>query len=296
MIDIRTQRVTLAGRVIEDLTHAPLPPGRYTAQMTGAGSNAAIYKPDGFFAFCDLPDGTYHLTLTGTRFAPQTHEVTLPVTPLLLGHPGDDELIVIATAVNGGDSRITFDSVTLNRPIRAGALVRAQGVSTTLTADLDVGPAIQARLDDVTGISPGDIVRIVRGDAFRLRFDPYATLPIAATRLAGKVTRSDAPEIALEGAQVRLTRVNGTAVTTTNVAGVRVVTAAIGSATRVLGTRDDTEATTNANGDFNLYFRDTTGWTEITLRVTLDGFQPRGRTRPVVSGQRNVIDVQLTPL
>ncbi len=74
------------------------------------------------------------------------------------------------------------------------------------------------------------------------------------------------------------------------------MTATVAGSPQVVGTREDTQAFSNANGDFNLYFRDTTGWTQVTLRVTLDGFRPRRRTQPVMNGQRNVINVQLTPL
>ena len=63
--------------------------------------------------------------------------------------------------------------------------------------------------------------------SIRLKFDPYHPLPFVHTRIVGKVVRRDAPEIPLQGAQVRLTHVNSAGVVLQEIVGARIATVAV---------------------------------------------------------------------
>ena len=198
--------------------------------------------------------------------------------------------------VNNIDSSgnvITFDPMILRKEIRAGALVLAPGLATRLATTLDVGRVTHAKLGTVAGLVVNAIVRIVRSQSIRLKFDPYHPLPFVHTRIVGKVVRRDAPEIPLQGAQVRLTHVNSAGVVLQEIVGARIATVAVNATATVLGTARDVITFTNNQGDYNLYF---TGefFTEVTLEVTLDQYQPAVVSASLNAGQRQRVDVQLT--
>jgi len=184
----------------------------------------------------------------------------------------------------------------LNREIRAGSSVKSTGFSGLLAEDLDAGQVSEAKLDDVTGIGAGDLVRIIRDRGVRLRFDPYAPLPFGATRIVGKVLRANVPEVQVKGALVRVRKINGVQVNLTTVAGAKIATADLAGGKVVFGAERDISTVTNSEGDYNFYFLDTVPFVNVTLRVTMDGYGPKTSTRPVTQGQRTRIDFQLTLL
>jgi hypothetical protein len=206
--------------------------------------------------------------------------------------PGDNELVVIVRNIDSSGDVITFDPVILRKEIGAGALVLSPGLATRLRAMLDTGRVTRARLGAVAGLTVDSIVRIIRGRSIRLKFDPYRSLPFAHTRIVGKVVRQDAPEVPLQGAQVRLTHVNSVNVVLQEIVGARVATVAVGATETVLGTERDTVTVTNDQGDYNLYF---TGdfFAGVSLEVTLERYQTQVITDVVTLDQRNVIDFQL---
>src|SRR5712692_10182223 len=174
MAESISQKVSLVGQVIEDLTYEPLDFQRFSAELYRGPKEKLVrvektphYKDNGYFAFADLGLGNYTLQILGERFQTQRLPVTLaPIAldptkskmPQLLAQvifdqPGDNELIVVVKAVNIPNKRITFDAATIRKPIKAGAAVVANGAKTNLATKLDPGKLTSARLESVAGIA-----------------------------------------------------------------------------------------------------------------------------------------------
>jgi len=301
------QRASLIGHVVEDLTYETLNPQRFEAELIelrGVGKSPQ-YKNGGYFVFSDLMSGKYTLRIFGDRFRSQNYAVTVPVVTSASGSPppslqypvfdapGDNELAVIVKTVNGGGLKITFDSVVLKKEIREGAPVLAQGFFATLTQTLDAGAVMQARMDSVSGLFPGAIVRIIRDRSIRLGFDPYYLHPSKLTSIAGKVAHQTAPELPMEGAQVRLTKVNGNDVTLNDIAGAKIAVSGSGLSGVVLGAERDVVTLTNQRGDYSLYFEEGKLTGTATLEVSFIGYQTQTRTIAIIELARNLADFKL---
>lgn len=310
MVESVVQKAALIGQAVEDLTYTGLGQDRFTAELMGAGKPAQ-YKPGGFFVFSDLHPGAYILRLAGRGFQTEEHRVVIEEPPPLpretpiFDQPGDNELLVVVKTVhennNGIGPRITFDPLILNKEIRAGArILGAGGFETALAADLDARHITQARLDAVVGLAPGSIVRVIRDRSIRMKFGPYHQFPFELTRIVGKVVLEDDPQVPLEGAEVRLTKVGGAGVVLNDIAGVGIVTAEIDGTQAILGNEKDITTIANQQGDFNLYFgqeaflaklaRAEFELQQVTLQVTLDRYQTESATVTIHAGRRNRID------
>jgi len=292
MNETKVQRASLVGQAIEDLTYAALDPGQFEARLLGM-KIAPQYKAGGFFAFFDLRSGSYDLQIVGHNFQPQQYPLTIPVAPLIFYPPGDNELLVIVKTINDGGKKITFDPVILTREIRAGAVVLAPGFAAQLTTTLEAGKAMEARVDDVTKLTVGSIVRIIRGSSIRLKFMPYTQLPAESTRIIGKITLKDADDIPLQGVQVRLTGVNDSNIIVQDIANADIATVETGGIKLILGTQKDITTFSNTAGDYNFYFNNGNELQNITLMATLEGYQPQIKAISITAGQRNKIDFQL---
>jgi hypothetical protein len=163
---------------------------------------------------------------------------------------------------------------------------------------LDVGKATQAKLDNVVGLGPGDIVRIIRDRSIRLKFDPYYRFPYALTSIVGKVVPQNVPEMALEGVRIRLAKVNATDVIFTDVAGAQVAAVSAGSfaADIVLGSHKDVVTSTNQRGDYNFYFEKGKLTGEVTLEVSLAGYHTQTKTIAITELALNRADFELVKL
>jgi hypothetical protein len=284
------QKASLIGRVIEDLNYEGLSPQRFVAELKGM-SQEPQYKEGGFFVFSNLRPGAYTALLSGQGFQPQEHRVELLSSPLTLGQPGDDELIVVVNSVNG--EKILFDEVILNREIRAGAKVIAQGLTSELAQTLEIGKVKEARLKSVTGLNAGALARIVRGDAIRLRFNPYHRIPSEPLRVVGRVTAGAAQGTPLARAQVRITLINDQAIVLTDVGDAKIETVTLNTKKIILGSQADITTLTNEQGDYNFYFGGSDFLTKLTLEAALAGYQPQAKTAVIQAGQRPKIDFQL---
>jgi hypothetical protein len=109
----------------------------------------------------------------------------------------------------------------------------------------------------------------------------------------GTVTRQT-PLLPLQGAHVRLSQVNGVSIELHDVDGVSIGTAEMNGTAMILGTQRDITTSTNARGDYNLYFSIGNGLESATIEVTLDGYQPTVVPVGLNAGQRQRVDVQLT--
>jgi len=308
IVESTSQRVSLVGQVVEDLSFDPLGGQRFTAALKGL-TKQAYYKDNGYFAFTNLAPGDYTLVLSGERLKTQEIPVTIPAAPIvfdpnkskltqLLDHvtldqPGSNELSVIVKSVNGANNRISFDQAIVPRPINVGAPVLTETVTTALSVRLDPGPATSARLDSLAGINAGDIVRIVRDRSIRMRFDPYATASFKITRIVGTVTVKDHPEAFLQNALVSVTEVNNGAVTVTDVGGANILTAVIDGSPVIVGVDSDLKTIANHNGDYAIYFSNP-DITSVTLSAQLAGFQTSTTTIVVTPLTRVRADFQLT--
>jgi hypothetical protein len=306
MLESTTRKVALVGQVIEDLSYEPLDYQRFTAELYRRLVTSKLdrlektphYKDNGYFAFTDLLPGDYYLVVFGERFQNQQLPITIPFAPIdpnstmqqrldrvFFDQPGDNELIVVVKTLNA--NRITFDAATIRRSIFSGSAVKANGAETRLAEKLDPGKVTSARLESVTGITAGAIVRIIRDRSIRLRFDPYSEALAESTRISGQVTLLNQADVVLPGALITITEVNSTAVTVTDIGGARVATVVLGGSGTVLGTERDLQTLTNEKGDYTLYFGGD-GVTKVTLTATLDGYQTVTKQDVAVSLQSRV--------
>lgn len=294
MSDIILQNASLVGHVIEDLNYEPVSKNRFETKILEL-NKAAEYKDGGYFVFSDIHPGEYTLRMSGQRYRSEEYTLTLPFTPLYLHNPGDDELIVVATTVDSAINVIMFNPVNQPKSIRAGATILTQSVSTTLASDLNPGEITRARLESVSGISQGDIVRIVRDESIRLRFSPYQEIPVSVTRIIGKITRNDPPQIPVPCALIRVTHIGGIPFTIDNIAGVNVVSRVVGTNRRIIGTERDITTHSNERGDYTLYFEGEAEGSQlfVTFRVERTGYQPATQTVTIHRDRRNIVNFPL---
>ena len=285
------KKASLMGQVIEDLSYDGVDPQRLRVEIVGVAKQA-WYKEGGFFAFNEIPPGQYRVLISGERLQPQEFNVTLPFADPLLGRAGDDELIVVVKTVSGSDGKITFDPVNIRRAIRAGATARAAGFTSKLATALEPGKVSGAKLESVQGLAAGAVLRLIRGVAIRMKFDPYFQPPPGWTHIVGRVEHKNVAGLALPGVQVRLKKVNGVDVQTGGVAGVSVATVDIAGKQVVLGTDRDVKTFTNGKGDYNLYFN-RSDITAVTLSASLPNYLTKNRNVTVVLGGRNRADIFL---
>lgn len=285
------KKASLMGQVIEDLSYQGVDPQRLRVEIVGV-NKSAWYKEGGFFCFNEVPAGKYRVLVSGERLQPQEFNVTLPYANPLLGRAGDDELIVVVKTVSAHDGRVTFDPVIIRRAIRAGAAARAAGFTSKLAAALGPGKVSGAKLEGVEALAPGAVLRLVRGHAIRLKFDPYSQPPPGWTHVVGRVEHKQIAGLALPGALVRIRKVNGVDVQTAGVAGVAVATVEIDGKKVVLGTDGDVKAVANARGDYNLYFN-RSDIAAVTLSASLLNYKTRSLNVNVAAGGRIRADIFL---
>jgi hypothetical protein len=292
MSETIVQKASLIGHVIEDLTYDNVRQTQFQATLVGMAQTPQ-YKRGGFFVFSDLAPGTYTLCIASQRFQPFEQRIVMPHPELILEVPGSNEVFVRVNSLNA--TRLMFDTILLTHPIRAGAsLLGRAGFTATLAASMDQGRVMEARIEKVAGtLTAGDLVRIIRDRSIRLHFNPYTTLPVVRTRVIGTVRRQNLPELTLQGVQVRLIQVNSTNVVLHDIEGVSIGTVTLDGMSLILGSERDIATQTNQQGDYNLYFSAGDELTNVTVEVTLDGFQPQIIPIPISAGQRHRIDVQL---
>lgn len=296
IIEKTIQRASLIGHVIEDVVYENIDPSRFRAELTGRGATPQ-YKHDGFFVFSDLREGIYTLKITGERLQPATLDVAVPAQAhLFLESRGDNELVVIVRQVeddgeDAGSKKITFDPVILAKQIRAGARVVSNDLPADpparLAATLDASEVSTARVENADGLAADSIVRIIRDSSIRMNLDPYYTFASSMTRVVGRVVSQENPDRPLAGARVRVTSLNGAAVTENDVHGVPIFTGVdAGGKSVVLGAEKDVSAVTNERGDYHLYFSNETLAGYLITDATLQELEAAGvpeKVREVLS-------------
>jgi hypothetical protein len=299
MITLETRRsqVSIHGRVADERTRADLGPRRYRAALRNYRRHA-IQKHDGYFAFADLPPSPpdYEVELSGREFQERVFTVPWPGPGAAALEPaGEDELQVIVTAVAG--NRVSFASQPFVPYIVQGAEVLAPGgFATTLAEELAGADIDGAELQAVGPIVDADVLRIVRSTRVLLRPGPYYRFPATTTLVAIRVVE-DAPGAApLAAAQIRITAVNGAAVSSAVVAGATLFRAELPGPPPVpflIGTDAARTTRTNARGDAVFYYAPTTPVTSLTMAVSRTGFTTQTPTIAVAPAQRSFALVQL---
>jgi hypothetical protein len=293
MIEEFVQTGALAALVVEDLVYEPLDPGTYTAQLRGNPATP-YYKPGGLFAFADIPVGPATLQLGGGDFQSQDYTVGIPQISPTFFEDGANDLIVIVATLNGssGINNISFNPVILPSSIAPGAAVLASGLTTTLVSELDPGQVKQAKLNSITGLTVGAVVRIVRNPALRLKYSPYYSFPNPVTQIIGRVTAGTSGT-GLGGVQVNLVSVGGNPVNLGSVAGANVATLATSGGTIVLGTSRDVTTLTNGNGDYHFYFNLDQPAGSTVIQASLAGYVTQTQTVNANARARTRADFQL---
>lgn len=286
---------------MEDLSYENIDPTRFRAELVGF-EESPQYKQEGFFIFSNLREGQRTLRVSGMRFQPETLAVTVPArtsSPLFVHLQGDDELIVIVRSRDdapdsNGRRSVQFDPVILTRTIRAGAVVLSNslppGTEARLATTLEAGTVTSARLENADAIAADSIIRIIRNQSIRVKFDPYYIFQAPPTRIVGKVT-SQSSENALRGARVRVTHLNGSEITGNDISGAEVFTGRnVGDSTIVLGTEKDISAVTNEKGDYNLYFSNELVGSLTITDETLENLETEGVPEEVRTRLRDLRD------
>jgi hypothetical protein len=281
----------LAALVIEDLVYEPLDPGSYTAQFLGTLARP-YYKPGGLFAFADIAVGPATLRVGGSNFQDQDYSVTVPGISPPFFEAGANDLIVIVSALNGSNN-ISFSPVIVSSGIASGAAVLANGFTSTLASELDPGLVTRAKLASLGTLAVGDVVRIVRNPALRLKYNPYYIFSNPVTQIIGRVT-AGASGIGIAGVQMNLVSIGGNPVNLTNVAGANVATVAVGTGTIVLGTSRDVTTLTNGNGDYHFYFDFDQPAGSTVVQASVAGYQTQSQTVNAIARARTRADFQLS--
>lgn len=295
MFDLIVKKTALVGQVIEDLSYEELGPQQFIVELKNSNAQPQ-YKEGGFFVFSNIRGGTYTLRITGQGFQSQEYPVNIPFATPLFNQPGANEVIVIVKTVKSAENKITFDEIILTKGIKKGSPVLAQGLTTALANDLEIGKATEAKLDSVAGLAEKSIVRIVRDKAVRLKFNPYFRFPSEPTRIVGKVVHQTAPDHPLDGALVRISEINGVGVVLTTVADAKVATVEIAGKKIALGVEDDIATFTNGSGDYNFYFSKADFVQSVTLSASLASYQTESQSVAINPKERKKVDFHLARL
>lgn len=200
--------------------------------------------------------------------------------------PGENELILAVQAIDRASNRIIFQARNIPEPLPAGARVISSKLITSLAQPLGgerVDSAAFAKVGSGSmALAPGDVVRLVKRRAARVKPGTYCR-PGTAPRRLGGVVRDMARGLPIIGAIVELTRINGedivsekVGMTPPEVADVR--TLGNGMAKRVIGTARHVQAMTNDEGRYSFHFPERLDLIvdAVTLRVTAGGHAPEG--------------------
>lgn len=296
MTEVVTTRVSLHGRLADDLTRATVPGRHFQATVTGS-TEPALRKEDGHFVFVDLqPSPTsYEIRLDAPGYQRRVVQASISaVGPVEVAFPGEDELIVIVTAVDAVNRRVSFDAVPFLPTIRADSQVFGPAAfNATLDDALEGGDVQFATLSTVAGLALGDLLRIVRSANLIVKPSSYYRFDPDMTLVAIKVVENTADDPPLSDVALAIDQVSAQPLTPVTVGGVVIHTVALGPVTLPLGPDRAIHATTNARGDAIFYYRPDTPVTSLRVNVTKAGYVSTSKFMPAVMGERTAHSVKL---
>ena len=129
MNERKTKRVSLVGRLADDVTREIIP-GRAFNAVLSASRQRALLKDEGYFVFTDLePSVTdYEVSVDAPSYQRRTLAVGLPTTAAVhMTYPGEDELFIIVTGVNSAARRVSFEPIPFIPTIWPGSIVFGPG-------------------------------------------------------------------------------------------------------------------------------------------------------------------------
>jgi hypothetical protein len=297
MSEMTTKRVSLYGRLTDDLTRDVVSGRAFDAVLSATGQRA-LRKDDGYFVFTDLaPSATdYEILVSARSYQRRTLAINLPTALAVeVAYPGEDELCVIVTGVDAESRRVSFEKLPFVPTIRAGSGVFGPGDFTaTLDAPLEGSEVEFAILSSVVGLGDGALLRFVRSTNLILQPGPYYPFEANTTLVVLKAVGSTAGDPPVGDATITIDQVNAVALTTTLVGGLNLHTVTLaGSPTLLLGPDRAIQTVTNERGDALFYFPVDTPITELRMQITRSGYVSASETIPVTAGKRTTRTVPL---
>jgi hypothetical protein len=303
--DTFTSALSFFGRLSDELTREVILPSDYRVRVSGASMTAPVqaqYKSDGFFYFQDLKvsAANYQLDLRSSLYQPRSFLKSLPTpAPVEISYAGEDEVYVLIKTVNGAGKTVGFDKIPFVPPVPKGAPVIGQGAFTTTMAETLEGVDVAtASLDSITGLMPGQLLRMVRSRRLLAKPGPYYPFPSDTTRAHVKVVEDAPGEEPLRSARLLIQSVETVAPVGTVVGGVEIKTVTLpGPApTLILGTSRDLETRTDARGQAVLFFPGQWPITTCAVLVSAAGHVSKTANLTLIAKQRTLAAVKLTPV
>ena len=291
MFETLSTHTALVGRVADALTRQDLTPKQFHASLRNH-YRESILKRDGWFVFADLRPSppNYEIELGGAEFVERRLNVAWPGPGSLVVDPGgEDELQVIATAINGAD--VSFAPVEFLPKIPSGSPVVGEGgFTSTLAEDLEGAGVAQATLASAAGLGAGEVMRIRRSSRLLLRPGPTYPFPAGSTRLTVRTVENTLGQPPILGAQVRITAVNSAALAAVLVGGVSLFRATLPAvppapaAPFLLGADAARTVLTNDRGAAVFFYPGSTPVTSLTVAVSKTGFVTQTRVAAITPG------------
>jgi hypothetical protein len=303
--DTFTGTLSFFGRLSDELTREVISPRDYRMRVPGLSVPAlaeAQYKSDGFFCFQDLKVSatSYQLEMTSALYQPRSFLKSLPTpAPVEISYGGEDEVYVVIKTVNGGGKTVTFDKIPFLPPVPKGAPVIGEaGFATTMRETLEGVDVTTASLDNIVGLAPGQLLRMVRSRSLLAKPGPYYPFPPATTRVHVKVVEDAAGEEPLGSAQLLIQSVETVAPVGTVVDGVELKTVTLPGPgpTLILGTGRDLETRTDARGQAVLFFPGNWPLTTCAVAVSAAGHVSKAVNLALIANQRTLATVKLAPV
>lgn len=296
--DIVQRRLSFYGRLADEITREIIPPSMLEVSMPGIEASP-FYKPGGYFAFSKIPPSLqpYSFNLRAASYMSRTVEKTLPPDDAAsIEFEGEDELyLTILDVQNGEQKKVSFATIPYLKPISTGAQVFGENAfSTTLAQGLEGEDVQFAMLQDVTGLSPGQILRVKRSPNLIMRPGPYYPFPKGTTLALITVVDAASPLLMpLTGAVCQITQVNEIPVSQIDVNGVDIYTVTIGQDKLILGPAATITARTDSRGNCIFYYPQSAPVTKLKISVTAQAFDSKDLIINLNPGERTVQLVQL---
>jgi hypothetical protein len=276
-IEKRRSSVSFFGRLADELTRETLELGLFTAALKDRAAEA-LYKHDGYFVFADLgpPGEIFDIALGGHFYRERTLVgVATAAAMVELAAPGEDEVFVVATDVNTTEQEIRFRQIPFLPSILEGAaLIGESAVSTTLAETLEGRNVELATLADVSGITAGMTLRIVRSPRLIMTPNAYYAYP-ADTTLAVLTVVEDNPDATpIPDATLHIDEVDDVEPTVVNCGAldVRVVDFPAPVSERIaLGPARRVQARTDVRGTAAFFFTPEQPVTKLDITVSKPG-------------------------
>jgi len=294
----QTTRVSLFGRVADDITRRPVPAAEMSVALVN-GRQTAIEKDDGHFAFVDLEPSApgYQIRIGGPAFHDRVVTMPLPAAaPVQVTFAGEDELYLRIGSVTATQNRVGFEAIGFVRTIPVGSQVIGEGGVTTTLGEPIEGIAVQsAVLASVAGLGATQLLRVVRSASLVAKPSPYYPFPARTTVLAVHVVENDPAATPVAGVDISITAINTAAAAAKTLGGLSLKEFALGGAAASFIVLDDLHLTTTTNdrGDAVFYFPGEKPVTAVDIALAKTGYQPATAAVAVTAGQRKFQSVVL---